>query len=63
MKMVHFAQAQVRNNMLNPQNMCMQCTIADYSSDLKSMLDSNGRREEAGGNPLHTDINAIAPMG
>lgn len=31
--------------------------------DLKSMLDKDGTRSKAGGNPLNTDIDAIAPMG
>ncbi|KAF1825530.1 enoyl-CoA hydratase/isomerase [Dissoconium aciculare CBS 342.82] len=32
-------------------------------ADLKSMLDGDGRRKESGGNPLHNDMSAIAPMG
>jgi hypothetical protein len=63
MKAMPFVQAQVRDIILNHESAQRYCQIPNHSSDLKSMLDSNGRREEAGGNPLHTDMNAIAPMG
>jgi hypothetical protein len=33
------------------------------SLDLKSMLSSEGGLKKSGGNPLHNNMNAIAPMG